>query len=152
MTDVGISDDLLKGGAMASDPNRTECTAELRSLLTAMNALCDGDFTVRMDGTEEGALGEVAGMFNQLVTRNAHLASELKRVRRAVGRQGRLDERLSASPGPGGWATSVDDASRLGEALTGPVSNAPRVVDAIAEGDLTRRVDLHDGNRQQRGD
>ncbi|MFI0778509.1 HAMP domain-containing protein [Streptomyces sp. NPDC021212] len=137
---------------MAREPNPTECTAELRSLLAAMNALCDGDFTVRMDGTNEGVLGEMAGAFNQLVTRNAHLASELQRVRREVVRQGRLDERLTASPGQGAWTTSVDDANQLVDALTGPVSNATRVLDAIAAGDLTRRVDLHDGNRQLRGD
>ncbi|EFL27138.1 sensor histidine kinase/response regulator [Streptomyces himastatinicus ATCC 53653] len=137
---------------MARDPNPAECTAELRSLLAAMNALCDGDFTVRMDGTGEGVLGEMAGTFNQLVARNAHLASELQRVRREVVRQGRLDERITASPGQGAWAASVDDANQLVDALTGPVSNATRVLDAIAEGDLTRRVDLHDGNRQLRGD
>jgi methyl-accepting chemotaxis protein len=137
---------------MALDPNPTECAAELRSLLAAMNALCDGDFTVRMDATGEGVLGEMAGMFNQLAARNAHLAAELQRVRREVVRQGRLDERITASPGQGAWAASVDDANHLVDALAGPVSNATRVLDAIAEGDLTRRVDLHDGNRQLRGD
>src|ERR1044072_97350 len=136
---------------MALDPNSAECTAELRALLAAMNALCDGDFTVRMDGTGEGVLGEMAGTFNQLVARNAHLASELQRVRREVVRQGRLDERIAASPGQGAWATTVDDANQLVDALTGPVSNATQVLDAIAAGDLTRRLDLRGGNPQLRG-
>ncbi|WP_455771628.1 HAMP domain-containing protein, partial [Streptomyces hygroscopicus] len=117
-----------------------------------MNALCDGDFTVRADSSAEGLAGELAGVFNQLVARNAHLAGELRRVRREVVRQGRLDERITASPGQGAWATSVDVANQLVDALAGPVTNATRVLDAIASGDLTRRVDLHDGNRQLRGD
>ncbi|WP_215910839.1 HAMP domain-containing protein [Streptomyces coffeae] len=117
-----------------------------------MHALCDGDFTVRMDGSAEGVLGEMAGIFNQLVLRNAHLADELQRVRREVLRQGRLDERISASPGQGTWTSSVDAANQLVDALVGPVSNATRVLDAVAAGDLTQRVDLHDGNRQLRGD
>ncbi|QKV97926.1 HAMP domain-containing protein [Streptomyces sp. NA02950] len=117
-----------------------------------MNALCDGDFTVRADGSGEGVLGEMAGVFNQLVLRNAHLADELQRVRREVLRQGRLDERIGASPGQGAWTASVDAANQLVDALVGPVSNATRVLDAVAAGDLTQRVDLHDGNRQLRGD
>ncbi|WP_428849371.1 HAMP domain-containing protein [Streptomyces cucumeris] len=128
------------------------CSAELRSLLAAMHALCDGDFTVRMDGSGAGVLGEMAGVFNQLVLRNAHLADELQRVRREVLRQGRLDERIGASPGQGAWTASVDAANQLVDALVGPVSNATRVLDAVAAGDLTQRVDLHDGNRQLRGD
>ncbi|WP_432280567.1 HAMP domain-containing protein [Streptomyces luomodiensis] len=126
--------------------------AELRPLLAAMNALCDGDFTVRADSSAEGLVGEMAGVFNQLVGRNAHLAGELQRVRREVVRQGRLDERITASPGQGAWTTSVDAANQLVDALVGPVCNATRVLDAIASGDLTQRVDLHDGNRQLRGD
>ncbi|MGY0062979.1 HAMP domain-containing protein [Streptomyces sp. LZ34] len=126
--------------------------AGLRSLLGAMQALCDGDFSVRANGSEEGTLGEMAAAFNQLVARNAHLASELQRVRREVVRQGRLDERITASPGQGAWTTSVDAANQLVDALVGPVSNATQVLDAVAAGDLTKRVDLHDGNRQLRGD
>nr|WSZ94796.1 HAMP domain-containing protein [Streptomyces sp. NBC_00857] len=125
---------------------------ELRPLLAAMNAMRDGDFTVRVDGTGEGVLGEMASVYNQLVTRNAHLGSELQRVRREVMRQGRLDERIAASPGQGTWATNVDAMNQLVDALVGPVANATRVLDAVAAGDLTQRVDMHDGNRQLRGE
>ncbi|MGW7527337.1 HAMP domain-containing protein [Streptomyces sp. NPDC054783] len=117
-----------------------------------MHALCDGDFTVRANIAGEGLVGEMAGVFNQLVTRDAHLSTELQRVRREVLRHGRLDERLAASPGQGAWTTSVDAANQLVDALAGPVSNATRVLDAIAAGDLTQRVDLHDGSRELRGD
>nr|WP_228034522.1 HAMP domain-containing protein [Streptomyces spongiae] len=117
-----------------------------------MNSLCDGDFTVRMGNPPEGVLAEIAGVFNQIVTRNAHLASELDRVRREVVREGRLDERLTASPGPGGWTTSVDAANTLLEALAVPMVNATRVLDAVADGDLTQRAELHDARRPLRGD
>ncbi|WP_327242323.1 HAMP domain-containing protein [Streptomyces sp. NBC_01320] len=127
-------------------------TAELRPLLAALNSLCDGDFTVRVQGADEGVLAEMAGVFNQVSARNAHLAEELQRVRREVVRQGRLDERIAASPGQGAWATSVDAANQLVEALVAPVAKATRVLDAVAAGDLTQRVDMHDGNRQLRGD
>ncbi|MEU6554367.1 HAMP domain-containing protein [Streptomyces sp. NPDC046915] len=117
-----------------------------------MNSLCDGDFTVRIGNLPEGVLAEMAGVFNQIVTRNAHLAAEIERVRRDVVRQGRLDERLAASPGQGEWTTSVEAANTLLEALAVPVVNATRVLDAVADGDLTQRAELHDGKRQLRGD
>src|SRR5207253_101182 len=67
-------------------------------------------------------------------------------------RYGRLDERLSASPGQGAWTSRVNDVNQLLDALVAPAATATRVLDAVAGGDLTQRVDLHDGNRQLRGD
>ncbi|MEU9480486.1 HAMP domain-containing protein [Streptomyces sp. NPDC048191] len=117
-----------------------------------MRALCDGDFSVRVQGQHRGIAAEMAGVFNQIVARNHHLTAELERVRREVVRQGRLDERLEASPGQGAWSTSVDAANSLLEALALPMAKATHVLDAVADGDLTQHVDLHDGNRQLRGD
>ncbi|MFB7212515.1 HAMP domain-containing protein [Streptomyces sp. NPDC056255] len=135
-------------------------TSDLRPLLSAMKALCDGDFTARVEaagnpggGTlPDGVPAEMAGVFQQIVARNAHLASELQRVRREIIRQGRLDERISASPGSGSWTTNVEAANTVLEALVVPVAKATRVLDAVADGDLTQHVDLHDGSRQLRGD
>lgn len=81
-------------------------TSELRPLLAAMNALRDGDFTTRVPsppdgGSPDGVLADMIGVLNQIIARNAHLSSELQRVRGEVIRQGRLDERISASPGQG---------------------------------------------------
>ncbi|MGP4003881.1 HAMP domain-containing protein [Streptomyces sp. 8N706] len=125
---------------------------ELRPLLAAMNALCDGDFTVRVEGVDEGVLAEMTGVFNRIVARNEHLAGELQRVRRELVRQGRLDERITASPGQGSWTTNVDAANSLLEALVVPVGKATRVLEAVADGDLTQHVDLYDGNRPLCGD
>lgn len=125
---------------------------ELRPLLAAMTALRDGDFGVRLPETYEGMPAELAAIFNQVAVRNQHLTDELLRVRREVVRHGRLDERLAASPGQGAWQAGVTSANTLIDALVVPAANATRVLDAVAGGDLTQRVDLHDGNRQLRGD
>ncbi|MFF2805824.1 HAMP domain-containing protein [Streptomyces sp. NPDC058000] len=157
---------------MAPDPTRPESaasppdarpdgqwvrTSELRPLLAAMNALRDGDFTARTelgpgDPPADGVLADMTDVFAQIVARNAHLATELQRLRREVIRQGRLDERISASPGQGGWTTNVEAANAVLEAVVTPVAKATRVLDSVADGDLTRHVDLHDGSRQLRGD
>ncbi|UKY51575.1 HAMP domain-containing protein [Streptomyces inhibens] len=132
-------------------------TTELRPLLAALHALRDGDFSTRVETSQYGAssdgvLADMAGVLNQIVARNSHLASELQRVRSEIIRQGRLDERISASPGPGTWTTNVEAANTVLEALVVPLAKATRVLDAVADGDLTQHVDLHDGTRQLRGD
>ncbi|MEV6104313.1 HAMP domain-containing protein, partial [Streptomyces sp. NPDC051940] len=117
-----------------------------------MRALRDGNFRIRLPEERGGTVGELASVFNQIADRKAHFADELARVRGSVLRQGRLDERVSASPGQGSWATEVAHANTLLDALVGPAANATRVLDAVAGGDLTQRVDLHDGTRQLHGD
>ncbi|MFD7942941.1 HAMP domain-containing protein, partial [Streptomyces sp. NPDC059744] len=143
-----------------TEPDGQVRTSDLRPLLAAMKALCDGDFTARVEDPEkrdgaalpDGVLAEMAGVFQQIVARNAHLASELQRVRHEIIRQGRLEERISASPGTGTWTTNIEAANTVLEALVVPVAKATRVLDAVADGDLTQHVDLHEGSRQLRGD
>ncbi|AXK35675.1 response regulator [Streptomyces armeniacus] len=139
---------------------------QLRALLAAVNALSEGDFTVRLEDAEgaedvrygtadsvgDALLADLAGAVNQVAARNEHLSAELRRVRREIVRQGRMDERITASPGRGGWAASVDDANTLLDAVLVPVANVSRVLDAIADGDLSQHVELHDGTRRLQGD
>jgi CheY-like chemotaxis protein len=82
-----------------------------------MRALADDDFRARLDGPYEGVMADLAEVFHQIVAREQHFATELTRVRREVVRQGRLDERLSPSPGQGSWAMSVQATSALIDAL-----------------------------------
>ncbi|CAM5415606.1 histidine kinase OS=Streptomyces aurantiogriseus OX=66870 GN=GCM10010251_37430 PE=4 SV=1 [Streptomyces aurantiogriseus] len=125
--------------------------SELRPLLAAMTSARDGDFT-KLPETGEGIVAELTAVFNQILDRSLHFNTEVRRVKRELVRYGRLDERLSASPGQGGWTSRVDDVNQLLDALVAPAANATRVLDAVAGGDLTQRVDLHDGTRQLRGD
>ncbi|GAA2404222.1 HAMP domain-containing protein [Actinomadura vinacea] len=133
---------------MGSEPIRT---VELRPLLAAMEALRDGDFRSRLPTDHAGMPGELAAVLNQIADRNLHFADELSRVRREVVRHGRLDERLSAGPGHGGWAVTIDAANSLVDALVAPTVNATRVLEAVAGGDLSQRVDLDHDWRPLRG-
>ncbi|MFJ8827132.1 HAMP domain-containing protein, partial [Streptomyces sp. NPDC102467] len=146
---------MSENSAMRVHPNGLESDAirppDLRPLLAAISAARDGNFTHLPVGGE-GMVGELAAVFNQLIDRSVHYNAELTRVRREIVRHGRLDERLEASPGQGAWATRVHDVNTIIGALVAPAANATRVLDAVAGGDLTQRVDLHDGNRQLRGD
>ncbi|MEO3763726.1 HAMP domain-containing protein, partial [Streptomyces sp. B5E4] len=127
-------------------------TAELRPLLTALRSLRDGDFSARLPEGADGVLGEVAEAFNRTAARNEHLASEVRRVRGVVTRKGVLDERISASTGLGDWAQVVHDTNDLLDALALPMTNATRVLEAVAEGDLNQHMELRVGTRQLHGD
>ncbi|WP_444545055.1 HAMP domain-containing protein [Streptomyces djakartensis] len=116
-----------------------------------MTAARDGEF-IKMPETGHGMVAELSATFNQIMDRSLHFTAEVRRVRRELIRHGRLDERLSASPGQGLWTSRVNDVNQLLDALVAPAANATRVLDAVAGGDLTQRVDLHDGTRQLRGD
>src|SRR5437763_15614045 len=94
--------------------------AALYRLLDALTAARDGNFRKRLPVTGDGLTAEIAIAFNEMVERNHHLAGELARVRRTVGREGRITERLVHGPGLGSWAACVDAANALVDDLARP--------------------------------
>ena len=79
-------------------------TAALNRLLVARVAMRDGNFRKRLTVSGDGVMSEIAAVFNEVADRNLHLTGELARVRRVVGREGKLTERLEVgaqrAPGP----------------------------------------------------
>ena len=148
--------------AVYASPPKSRGVASCRALrelgpraAPAMNAvLRDGDFTVRVGRhgrRRAGGNGRVRSTRSR--GRNAHLATELQRVRREVVRHGRLDERLSASPGPGRVGGRRGRRPTSCSTPWWPRCPTPRACwTRWPSGDLTQRVDLHDGSRQLRGD
>jgi HAMP domain-containing protein/signal transduction histidine kinase/CheY-like chemotaxis protein len=127
------------------DPN-------LQRLLAALTAVRDGDFRRRLPVSGDGVMAEIATVFNEVVTRNRHLAGELDRVRRVVGREGRLNERLDGGPGQGAWAASIAAANSLVEDLVRPSEEVGRVIAAVAEGDLSQKMELRIHGQPLRGE
>ncbi|MEU8396468.1 hypothetical protein AB0C28_14865 [Nonomuraea sp. NPDC048892] len=125
--------------------------ADLRPLLVALRGLRDGNFKTRLELPGDPFLAELATTLNQVLDRNEHLCGELTRLRTEVARRGRLDERLSPSPGTGGWAVNVAAVNTLIDALVIPAAKATRVLNAVADGDLSKRVDLQEDDRPLRG-
>ena len=116
--------------------------ADLRKLLTALTAMRDGNFKRRLSVPGDGPLAEIAAVFNEVAERNQHLTGELARVRRAVGREGRLSERLETGAGEGAWMAAVDNCNALIDDLARPMAEVGRVLTSIAEGDLEQKMEL----------
>ncbi|CAL9578261.1 HAMP domain-containing protein [Streptomyces sp. enrichment culture] len=125
-----------RGGTTAVD------TAALNRLLAALVAMRDGNFRRRLTVSGDGVMSEIAAVFNEVADRNLHLTGELSRVRRVVGREGKLTERLETGACEGSWATAIDASNALVDELVWPVSEVGRVLSAVAEGDLSPRMEL----------
>ncbi|MGN9761202.1 HAMP domain-containing protein [Streptomyces sp. SD31] len=117
-------------------------TAALNRLLAALVSMRDGNFRKRLTVSGDGVMSEIAAVFNEVADRNLHLTGELARVRRMVGREGKLTERLETGACEGSWAAAVDNSNALVDDLVRPVSEVGRVLSAVAEGDLSPRMEL----------
>ncbi|QJS09638.1 HAMP domain-containing protein [Streptomyces argyrophyllae] len=117
-------------------------TAALNRLLAALVSMRDGNFRKRLTVSGDGVMSEIAAVFNEVADRNLHLTGELSRVRRMVGREGKLTERLETGACEGSWATAIDNSNALVDDLVRPVSEVGRVLTAVAEGDLSPRMEL----------
>ncbi|MEU2227966.1 HAMP domain-containing protein [Streptomyces sp. NPDC018347] len=133
-----------KGGPSLgrSGGTTTVDTAALNRLLAALVAMRDGNFRKRLTVSGDGVMSEIAAVFNEVADRNLHLTGELSRVRRTVGREGKLTERLETGACEGSWAVAVDNSNALVDDLVWPVSEVSRVLTAVAEGDLSPRMEL----------
>ncbi|WP_078882278.1 HAMP domain-containing protein [Streptomyces rimosus] len=131
-----------KGGRSRSNGTTEVDTAALNRLLAALVSMRDGNFRKRLTVSGDGAMAEIAAVFNEVADRNLHLTGELARVRRVVGREGKLTERLEAGACEGSWAAAIDASNALVDDLVRPVSEVGRVLSAVSEGDLEQRMDL----------
>ncbi|MFI9201662.1 HAMP domain-containing protein [Streptomyces sp. NPDC053048] len=131
-----------KGGRSRPNGTTEVDTAALHRLLSALEAMRDGNFRKRLTVSGDGVMAEVAAVFNEVADRNLQLTGELARVRRVVGREGKLTERLELGACEGAWAAAIDASNALVDDLVRPVSEVGRVLSAVAEGDLEQRMDL----------
>ncbi|MEU5859836.1 MULTISPECIES: HAMP domain-containing protein [unclassified Nonomuraea] len=135
--------------AASSPEERTYTESDLVPVLETLFSWRDGDFRRRVPHAPPGILSEVRLLLNEVADRREHLANELARVRKEVVKEGRFGERLTPGPGVGAWSESVESVNMLIDALVSPVSGAADVIDAVAKGDLSRRIDL---DRSARGE
>ncbi|MGH3361175.1 MAG: HAMP domain-containing protein, partial [Nocardioides sp.] len=125
---------------------------QLRRLLDALNAMRDGNFRKRLPVSGTGMGADLAIVFNEIAERQQHLTSELGRVQRVAGREGRYSERLGAGVGEGGWTKAIEAANNLVSDLVRPTGELARVVTAVSEGDLTQRMDVELDGQALRGE
>ena len=122
----------------------------LAQLADAMQQVRQGRFDVRLP-RHEGAAAVVDG-FNEMVAMQERRNRDLLRLSRVVGREGRMSERLDEEAGDGGWATSAQAVNALIDDLAAPTAEIARVIEAVAEGDLSQHMALEIEGRPLRGE
>ncbi|HSP38489.1 MAG TPA: ATP-binding protein, partial [Frankiaceae bacterium] len=115
-------------------------TLDAQAFLAVLAQVKAGDFTARMPLDWNGLAGKVADGFNDVIISNQALAAELARVSRVVGTQGELSQRVVLNGWTQSWSGSVDSVNSLIGALVRPTSEMQRVIGAVADGDLSKKV------------
>jgi signal transduction histidine kinase/HAMP domain-containing protein/ActR/RegA family two-component response regulator len=109
----------------------------LLRVLAQVNA---GDFTARMPLEWTGVAGKVADGLNDVIVANEALATELARVSRVVGQEGKLSQRVAVRGPDRMWGGCIASVNSLIEDLIRPTKEMQRVVGAVADGDLSKKV------------
>jgi len=127
-------------------------TLDRRALLRALRALKKGDFTMRLPLDLTGIDGQIAEVFNDIVEMNESIASELARVCKTVGKEGQINQRLRVAGVVGAWAGEMDSVNQLIGDLARPTAAVARVIESVADGDLSQRMLLEIDGLPLRGE
>jgi HAMP domain-containing protein len=142
-----------RAGAQARSNGGGETSqAELEQLLAALQAARDGDFNVRLPPTGKGIGADLRRAFNELADRRETFSKEVARVGRAIGREGRLTERAVAPTASGHWTDTTSAFNTLIDDLVRPTTEVARVIDAVADGDLSQKMQLNIGGQPVKGE
>ena len=113
---------------------------QLERLLEAMEAVRKGDLTQRLKKEREDIFGELAGSYNSMVDNLSTFASEVTRVAREVGIEGKLGGQAEVAGVAGTWKELTGNVNMLAENLTNQVRNIAVVTTAVAKGDLAQKI------------
>ncbi len=144
---------LSKAKANGHNGVAAEChPSELVLILERMQAMRDGDFSVRLPGSWTGLSGKMADTFNEIAMANQRIAKELRRVGQVVGKKGKTRERARFDESRGAWGEIEDSVNTLVEDLLRPTAEVTRAIAAVADGNLTQTVRMDVDGRPLEGD
>jgi HAMP domain-containing protein/CheY-like chemotaxis protein/GAF domain-containing protein len=124
----------------------------LAIILQSLQTMKNGDFSVRLPVSWTGLAGKIADNFNEIVIANEQMASELKRVGQAVGKEGKTRERIRVEQRRGAWDDMEVSVNTLVEDLLRPTAEVTRAIAAVAQGNLTQTVRLDVDGRPLEGE
>ena len=115
-------------------------TAQVRSIAEVATAVARGDLSKKITVDVRGEILQLKETINTMVEQLRSFASEVTRVAREVGTEGKLGGQ-AVVPGVGGtWKDLTDSVNAMGANLTAQVRNIAEVTTAVARGDLSRKI------------
>jgi len=115
-------------------------TAQVRNIAEVTTAVARGDLSRKITVDVKGEILELKETINTMVDQLNAFASEVTRVAREVGTEGRLGGQANVLGVAGTWKDLTDSVNFMASNLTAQVRNIAEVVTAIAGGDLSKKI------------
>src|SRR5208283_3426373 len=115
-------------------------TGQVRNIADVATAIARGDLSRKITVDVRGEILLLKDTLNTMVDQLSAFASEVTRVAREVGTEGKLGGQAQVSGVAGTWADLTDNVNSMAGNLTAQVRNIAEVATAIATGDLSRKI------------
>ena len=113
-------------------------TGQVRNIAEVTTAVARGDLSKKITVDVKGEILELKNTINTMVDQLNGFASEVTRVAREVGTEGKLGGQAQVPGVAGTWADLTDNVNLMAANLTGQVRNIAEVTTAVARGDLVQ--------------
>ncbi|MFE3034780.1 HAMP domain-containing protein, partial [Streptomyces canus] len=117
-------------------------TGQVRSIAQVATAVARGDLSQKITVEAKGEVAALADVINTMVDTLSAFANEVTRVAREVGTEGRLGGQAQVPNVAGTWKDLTDNVNSMANNLTGQVRNIALVTTAVANGDLSKKIDV----------
>jgi signal transduction histidine kinase/HAMP domain-containing protein/DNA-binding response OmpR family regulator len=117
-------------------------TGQVRNIADVTTAVAKGDLSKKITVDVKGEILELKSTINVMVDQLNGFASEVTRVAREVGTEGKLGGQAQVPGVAGTWKDLTDNVNMMAANLTGQVRNIADVVTAVAQGNLKRKLTL----------
>jgi HAMP domain-containing protein len=115
-------------------------TAQVRNIADVTTAVAKGDLSKKITVDVQGEILELKDTINTMVDQLNSFSSEVTRVAREVGTDGKLGGQAEVKGVAGTWKDLTDSVNQMASNLTGQVRNIAEVTTAVARGDLSRKI------------
>ena len=115
-------------------------TSQVRNIATVTTAVAKGDLSKKITVDVRGEILELKDTINTMVDQLNSFASEVTRVAREVGTEGKLGGQAEVRGVAGTWKDLTDNVNFMAGNLTNQVRGIAKVVTAVANGDLKRKL------------
>jgi HAMP domain-containing protein/CheY-like chemotaxis protein/predicted transcriptional regulator len=115
-------------------------TAQVRNIAEVSTAIANGDLSKKVTVDVRGEVLELKETINTMVDQLNAFASEVTRVAREVGTEGKLGGQAMVRGVAGTWKDLTDSVNSMASNLTGQVRNIAEVATAVAKGDLSKKI------------
>ena len=115
-------------------------TNQVRNIAEVTTAVANGDLSKKITVSVRGEMAELKGTINTMVDQLNGFASEVTRVAREVGSEGKLGGQAQVQGVAGTWKDLTDSVNSMAGNLTNQVRNIAAVTTAVARGDLSKKI------------